>query len=96
MLYPTDEIDYINRTIQTIQNLADPVVLALAIYPFYYESGWKYAVDHSKKMCENQLDKLKKNYKEIFGLNSYVIANEKDMVDLTDTIIEYFSGEGHQ
>lgn len=90
---PSDEFYYIRRTIETIRHLADTNILAIAIYPFYFENGWRYATNQSKKLTGEQIDQLKERYRQAFGIDSYEIGNKQEMSILAESILAYFSEE---
>ncbi len=90
---PTDDIQYIRRTIQIIENLVGAKVLALAIFPFACKKGWDYATGNYTKLNADEMVALKSQYREDLNVFGYIIGDEEDGNALSDLIVDYYAEE---
>lgn len=90
---PRDKIQYIHRTIKTIENLVSAKVIALAIYPFVFNNGWNMINDKTTQLNCLQIEKLKRNYENIFNIPSFAVNNSEDVEYAFDKIISFFQSE---
>ena len=81
---PMDDLRYIKRTIEVIENIVDAKVLALAIFPFLCENGWSYATGNYAKLDAEGVATLKSLYRKKLNVSSYVIGD----VDEGNSIVE--------
>lgn len=88
---PNDDIDFISRTINTIENIIPTRVIAIVIYPFVYKNGWNLYNGNLEKLNDEQIQYLIKKYKENFDIPCLSIDNEENIFTLFNLIIEHFS-----
>lgn len=88
---PDDPIDYIERTIKSIEGVGDCEVIALALYPLSYLNGWQ-LMNNIKKKIDN-LEEIKRRLESELHLKVFVIGYEEDTEKLRDKCIEYLSGQ---
>lgn len=90
---PLDDLLYIKRTMQVIENLIDAKVLALAIFPCVCQNGWSYATGNYTKLNSDDAVALKSILDKELSICSYIIGNEDDGNALADLILEYYTEE---
>lgn len=74
-----DEMGYIRKTIEVIENLTDAKVIGIAIYPLGFKSGWKRQNGKYDRIPIELLNEKKKNYlqKLIFQLLFWVMKPKR-------------------
>lgn len=92
---PMEDLRYIKRTIEVIENLVDAKVLALAIFPFLCENGWSYATGNYAKLDAEGVATLKSLYRKKLNVSSYVIGDVDEGNSIVDLILEYYTEESN-
>ena len=87
-----DDIKYIQKTKQLLESATRASVLALATFSTYVEVSRSGIVSKRKNFDSVQAEKQKVYMKENIGLDLFYIGENKDMNDLTEKVIGYFSG----
>jgi hypothetical protein len=88
---PHDEIDYIKRTIQFIENAVDCNVIALCIFPMKIKEG--FAALTGAKEPINHNDKIKSTFSSTFDIPSFFLGDKDDEESLANMVIDTFSTE---
>lgn len=88
---PYDHFDYIQRSIQTIEGLSYAKVIAIALYPFTFESNWAILKGKRCKLSEEQVFAVRKKLENRFNLPVYEIGNSEDTKCLFKRCIDYFT-----
>lgn len=88
-----DEIEYIKRTIDTIEGVGRGKVISIVIYPCCYQNGWGIIRDKKVKITEDSLLEGRRKIIEIeTGVKSYILGKEEQEDELIDNCIDFFSG----
>lgn len=80
-----DELDYIKRTIMTIESLGDCKVIALCLFPLGFLNEWDLMNNKKTKLNDNLLVQKKKYIEQKLNV-PVVMLGEKDM---TEQIVQY-------
>lgn len=86
---PDDDIDYILRTIKTIEGLGACKVIAVCLYPLTYRNKW-FAFNNIREPMKNPIDK-KKELSQGTNLPVFIIGDENETEKLCDLCIDYLS-----
>lgn len=85
----TDEIEYVKKSIRVLEALFEGKVFMLALYAFHTESDYVINVK-KRKLSEDEVEAIRKKYKEETGLDVVVSGEPKDNQILFDNIIKYY------
>ncbi|AIQ22953.1 DUF1611 domain-containing protein [Paenibacillus sp. FSL H7-0737] len=88
---PNDELDYIKRTIQTIENVVPTKVICIVVYPFYYKNGWNHFKGTPNELELEDLLKVKKYYCENLEIPVFSSKEINEVTSIYELIIDYFS-----
>lgn len=89
---PYDEIAYIKRTIKFIESCVVCRVVALVVFPMTIQNGWKGNYGAKRSLTKDECEGVKKNLSVETCLHVYCLGEEKDMLELTYYVIDFFSG----
>ena len=88
---PFDSFDIIDRAIRFVESAICCKVIALSLYPFYYEENDAFK-QHIKIMSkESFAEKFEPMFKSVFGLPIFYPNDKKQIESLCDLIIESFT-----
>lgn len=86
-----DNVDIVKRTIFFIESIISCTVIALSIFPFYYEEN-DIMQQYLKPMTEEIFEeKFKMKFEKEFGKPIYYPNSDKQIVNLCDRIIDFFT-----
>lgn len=86
-----DELEYIKRTINTIENLLETQVIGLSLFPLTIEYNWQGIILGTKRsLSSNEIDTFKRNVKEKTNKEVYLLLKPEDMSNLKNNIIDFF------
>lgn len=88
---PFDEFDYIKRTKNFIESSVDCKVIALVVFPMNIKDDWTGIYGSKKKLNNEEYYEIKKNLFANFHTPIYMLGCEEDMIQLSDTIVDYFA-----
>ena len=87
-----DEIEYIKRTINTIENLFETQIIGLSLFPLTIEYNWQGILLGSKRfLSSDEIDMFKKNISEQINKEVYLLSEPADMNELKNNIINFFA-----
>lgn len=85
-----DDINYIKRTIITIENIVECVVPVLAVSPLYFPDEWN-LVNNKKKIADRiMIEEFRIQIKKSIGLDLFVIGTD-EISDLYEVCIQNLS-----
>lgn len=87
---PYDEVEYIRRTINMIEALADCKVIAFVLYPMNYKNESIFGMN-KYKITITEAETIKIKLMENFHIPCYVLGEEIEMKKLFLTILDAFS-----
>lgn len=87
---PSDEMDYIKRTIQYLYSYHQTLVIAFVLYPYYKNLEWNVDVDNSCRISVEEEKNIKQKLEEAFGIPVYMNGDNNDMKKLFLECIHYF------
>ncbi|MDE6947171.1 MAG: S8 family serine peptidase [Anaeroplasmataceae bacterium] len=88
-----DDLKFIFRSIQTIENIIDTKVIALAISPMVYKSDL-YLMNEKKTLADDkEIKSFQTLLAEKFHIPAYPILQEDNVENILNCIIEYFGEE---
>ncbi|MHA6529493.1 DUF1611 domain-containing protein [Paenibacillus sp. BAC0078] len=88
---PNDELDYIKRTIQTIENVVPTKVICLVVYPFFYKNGWNHFKGTPNELESEDLLKVKKYYCSNLKIPVFSSKEISEISSIYELIVEYFT-----
>lgn len=88
-----DELEYVQRTINYIENILICDVIAIVIFPVQRLFKWGTLGDLSVRYEDTELYEMKNKLASITDKNVYVMDDSKDIHDLADKCIEFFTGD---
>lgn len=91
MINVFDDFDYIQRTIQYIENIIICDVIALVIFPIKRTFKWNTLGDLSVRYDDYSIEEVKERLKTVFNKVVYTLDDEKDMNDLSNQCLTYFA-----
>lgn len=84
-----DPLDYIRRSINTIENMTNTKVFMLALYAF--DMTYDHVIDSKKrKLSDNEIEDVKKKL-SVLNIPIIVSGEQSENTKIFDTIINYFS-----
>lgn len=86
-----DDLEYIKRTIQTIEGLGDTTVIALGIYPFEYKNDWNQFNNKKRKVEVEKIVSYKEFILKYFNKKSFIIGDDSEISSLYELCCNYFS-----
>lgn len=86
---PTDDPDYIRRTIHFIEGATQGKVIALALYPLIREDAWSVFDNKFHKLDKDQLSRIIHEHEAQFSI-PVVEQNEAGLDALYELIVNYF------
>lgn len=88
-----DTIEYIERTIKTIEGLGRGIVISIVVYPCVHQNGWGIIRDVKKKIDqEDILEKRRKYIESRLQIKTYILGIEEQEGRLVDDCIDFFVG----
>lgn len=90
---PYDELEYIERTIGYLQSSMESQVIALVLYPMDISNKWSGIYGSRIKVEETKIQSLADVVQERFHLPLYCLGREKHMIDLMNTIVDFFADD---
>lgn len=90
---PFDEMDYIERTIGYIQSSIESKVIALVLYPMDISNKWSGIYGNRITVEEAKIQSLSDVIYERFHLPLYCLGREQHMIDLMNTIVDFFADD---
>ena len=88
-----DELEYVQRTINYIENILICDVIAIVIFPVQRLFKWGTLGDLSVRYEDTELYEMKNKLASITDKNVYIMDDSKDIHDLADKCIEFFTGD---
>lgn len=88
---PYDEINYIKRTINTIEGLVDCKVFSIVLYPMDFSNGWSKFSGLKSRISQEKMDQIKENINANFNKPCYVLGIQNDMKELFTKTVGFFS-----
>lgn len=88
---PTDEIDFVKRTINFIESIANCKVIALIMYPFHYMQNDILQQRPIKMTKQIFCDEYKERFSKEDNVPVILPTTPNDIIKLCDIIEEYFS-----
>ena len=86
-----DDFEYINRTINSLENLLDTKVIALVLYPLTIDYSWQgILLGNKHKLNINQIIDYKSKAKNTINREVFLLGDHEDMRNLKNLIIDYF------
>lgn len=85
-----DDIDYIKRSIDAMENLVECKVIALAVSSLGFDSQWNQLNNRKKVVDSSKIEKFKKDVFERLHIQSFTIGTQ-EIEQLYDVCIDYFS-----
>ena len=86
-----DEINYIRRSINVIEQLGECKVLGLVVFPMIPEQTWKGMYGKRRKIRGTGAEEIKTMIIRSTGKNAYILGDSNDMKELMNKIIGFFS-----
>lgn len=86
-----DEINYIRRSINVIEQLGECKVLGLVVFPMIPEQTWKRMYGKRRKIRGTEAEEIKTMIIRSTGKNAYILGDSNDMKELMNKIIGFFS-----
>ena len=86
-----DEINYIRRSINVIEQLGECKVLGLVVFPMIPEQTWKGMYGKRRKIRGTEAEEIKTMIIRSTGKNAYILGDSNDMKELMNKIIGFFS-----
>lgn len=86
-----DEINYIRRSINVIEQLGECKVLGLVVLPMIPEQTWKGMYGKRRKIRGTEAEEIKTMIIRSTGKNAYILGDSNDMKELMNKIIGFFS-----
>lgn len=86
-----DDIEYIRRTINTIEGLIETKVIALVVYPFEYICDWHMIMNKLSSCSPEKIDYYKSSISKKIGLPCFDMNNERDIESLIVLCETFFS-----
>ena len=88
-----DEIEYIQRTINYLENILICEVIAIVVFPIQRLFKWGTMGDLSIRYDNAEIYEMKNRLSAITHKYIYIMDDSKDIQDLADKCIEFFVGE---
>ena len=85
-----DEINYIRRSINVIEQLGECKVLGLVVFPMIPEQTWKGMYGKRRKIRGTEAEEIKTMIIRSTGKNAYILGDSNDMKELMNKIIGFF------
>lgn len=86
-----DDIEYIIRTVNSMESQIDCKVIALILFPLTYINQNYGVFGRKRQITFSEYENLRDEIKTLIGIPVYILANEEHMNALIDNIIEHFS-----
>lgn len=86
-----DEINYIRRSINVIEQLGECKVLGVVVFPMIPEQTWKGMYGKRRKIRGTEAEEIKTMIIRSTGKNAYILGDSNDMKELMNKIIGFFS-----
>ncbi|MED9903208.1 MAG: S8 family serine peptidase [Lachnospiraceae bacterium] len=86
-----DEYEYINRTIQVLENYYMTKVIALVIYPFHKVMDWNTNLTNKAMLSTVESIALKEKMLNEFKISTYINGNPGDMETLYQKMLVFFA-----
>ena len=86
-----DEINYIRRSINVIEQLGECKVLGLVVFPMIPEQTWKGMYGKRRKIRGTEAEEIKTMIIRSTGKNAYILGDSNDMKEIMNKIIGFFS-----
>lgn len=86
-----DDLGYIRRTKNVIEELIDAKVIAFGISPLIYPNNWEIMGGEKILSSNAELSSFREKIEKIFNIPTYVIGDDKDMYHLATHCIEILS-----
>lgn len=87
-----DDVEYIQRTINTIESVSYAKVLALGLYPLSKKTD--YILSKRELISDLDIMNIKEKLKSCFSRPVFTIGDECEMNSIYDFVIKWFSEEG--
>lgn len=88
---PFDEEEYVWRTICFIESAIGCKVIALVLFPVALDDDWRGIYGGKRKCTENESFDLAKSFSQIYKRSVYILGNCRDMEDLKNEVVQFFS-----
>jgi hypothetical protein len=86
-----DDLEYVKRTILSLENLTYTKVIGIGLYPFAYKNGWGIINDKKEKVSKLDIEKKIKELDKNFNVYSFEIGNSIYEKKLVDVIENFFT-----
>jgi len=90
---PFDEVDYLRRTISYFKSYLDINVIALVMFPLHRSFEWAISGSSFESVLSPVLLEQIELYKQEFNIPCYLAGEEKEIENLAEKIINFFSNE---
>lgn len=87
---PYDEIDYIEKTIKSIESVSNCKVNAIVVFPMTIKDDWLGVYGKKRPITENEYRILKRKLEDRFSLSVYKLGDTDSMYSLYQDIIDQF------
>lgn len=85
-----DDVEYVKRNVQFLEAFLECKVIALVLFPFCYDNGWKRNINWKRRINSDEEEKWRNSIKM---LNIPLYINDKsDYSSIAQKVIEYFGG----
>lgn len=85
-----DEVEYLKRTINVLENLYETKVISLCLFPLTYENNWAGNSGLRRKITEIEKKVFIKNATNAFGKPVYCMDSEEEMDELFESVLNYY------
>lgn len=86
-----DDIDYIKRTIFTIESLVDCTVLSIVVSPLVYPNDWQILSTHKIVAHEDEIKAYKEEVTKAINKRVYTLGSMDEMEQLLQECIDFLS-----
>lgn len=90
---PFDDIDYITRTINFIENLVECKVISICVFPMNIKDDWKGIYGKKYKITQDEFNIIKQNLEENICIPIFNLDEYNTIENITNIILDNFTGE---
>lgn len=83
-----DDIEYVCRAINTIENLVNTKMLGLVLFTEKYKNAWTKQKERMERISNSDLAEAKKMFQEKTKIKVYIAGQEEK--EICEALIEYF------
>ena len=89
-----DEYEYVERTINYIENVVNCKVIAIVLFPVTLSDGWRGIYGGRHELSQQEMIISMERLSKAMNRKVYALNNCNDMEHLKNDIVDYFSVEG--